>query len=45
MSIGALTLSEAALGAQQLTRSKSTKAPSRRQFVVKSDAVVTPEPR
>lgn len=45
MSIGALPLGENALGAQQLTRSKSTKAPMRRQYVVKSDAAVTPEPR
>ena len=45
MSIAAGALAEAPLGAQSSSKCKSTKAPSRRQFVVKSDAIVTPEPR
>lgn len=45
MSIATLALGEGSLGAQQMPRTKSTKAPTRRQYVVKSDAAVAPEAR
>ncbi len=45
MSIAAMPIAETAIGAQPIHNTKSNKPPARRQFLVRSDAVVTPEPR
>jgi hypothetical protein len=45
MSIAAVSIAESAIGGHTNQKPKSTKAPTRRQYVVKSDAVVAPEPR
>ena len=45
MSIAAFAVAEVSLGALPTHRTKSNKAPIRRQYVVKSDAVALPEPR
>jgi hypothetical protein len=45
MSIAAVSLAETALGSLSSRKVKSSKAPNRRQYLVKSDAAVVPEPR
>lgn len=45
MSIAAFAVAEAPLGDLPTHRTKSHKAPVRRQYVVKSDAVALPEAR